>query len=43
MPIEARVVLEYTQIVRLRKDVLGPADRDELVDETARRGQAALL
>jgi hypothetical protein len=35
MAIEARVVLEHAQIVRLRKDVLGPADRDELPRETA--------
>jgi hypothetical protein len=35
MPIEARVVLENAQIVRLRKDVLGSADRDELPGETA--------
>jgi hypothetical protein len=35
MPIEARVVLEHAQIVRLRKDVLGPADRDELLGKTA--------
>jgi len=35
MAIEARVVLEDAKVVRLREDVLGPADRDELLDKTA--------
>jgi hypothetical protein len=35
MPIEARVVLEDAQVVRLGEDMVRAADRDEFVDETA--------
>src|SRR5438552_11925723 len=42
MAIEARVVLEHTKVVALPEHVLGAADRDELGNETPRRGQAAL-
>ena len=42
MAIEARVVLEHAQVVALPENVLEAADRDELGNETLRRGQAAL-
>jgi hypothetical protein len=35
MPIEARVVLEDSQVVRLGEDMVRAADRDELLDKTA--------
>jgi hypothetical protein len=42
MPIEARVVLEDAQVIDLPEDMLRPADRGELGDETAGGRQAAL-
>jgi hypothetical protein len=35
MPIESRVVLEDSQVVRLGEDMVRAADRDELLDKTA--------
>ena len=42
MTVEPGVVLEHAEVVGLPEDVLAATDLDELREETAARGQAAL-